>query len=191
MANTVAGRFLLSNVAVIVCCGCYLLWWILAFKPVNPVPGLRSGWLLIPAVVAGFVGIVLAVRAGTHSTTARRLFPPWRLLVAGIACYLVLLLLTRLLFHRQVTAELVLMVGWAVLVLYQLNALYGAGVFGRQRTLLFVAVSIAALVGCLVCYTIYYDLGPRAGFVVGIVPLALGAMVMAVISAAIFRSPVR
>ena len=50
---------------------------------------------------------------------------------------------------------------------------------------------IAALVVCLVCYTIYYHLGLRSGFVVGIIPLASGGVMMAVICISICRSPTR
>ena len=186
--NPVARGFLLSNLAVILCCGCYVLWWILAFNPVSPVRGIRSGWLLIPAFVAGLVGIVLAVWTGSQARVSSRLFVPWRLVVAGVAAYLVVLLITRLIFGRQVTAELFLMVGWAVLVLYQLNALYGVGVFDRHRAEIFSAVVLAALFVFLVCYTIYYHLGVRSGFVVGIIPLALGGVVVAVISAGVWHS---
>ena len=189
--NAVANRFLASNLALIVCCGCYLLWWILAFKPTSPVTGMSSGWLLIPAFVAGLVGIVGIIWTGAGAVVDRKLFVGWRLVVAGIACYLVLLVVTRLVFGRPVTAELFLMVGWAVLMLSELNALFGAGVFSWHRAAAFIAVIIAALVVCLVCYTIYYHLGLRSGFVVGIIPLALGGVMMAVICISICRSPTR
>ncbi len=40
-----------GNGLLMACCGFYLLWWILALKPAGAIKGMRSVWLLIPAVV--------------------------------------------------------------------------------------------------------------------------------------------
>ena len=53
---------LIGNLFLIVCSLFYLLWWILAFKPVGAVKGLKSGWLLLPALVFGAAGVFWIVQ---------------------------------------------------------------------------------------------------------------------------------
>ena len=57
------------------------------------------------------------------------LFPGGPLFWGAIAAYLILLAVTRLFFHRQVTTELFLIVGWTALALSEINVLYGTGRF--------------------------------------------------------------
>lgn len=103
-------------------------------------------------------------------------------MLGGIAAYAILFVLTRLLLGRPVTTELFLIVGWAVLVLSELNMLYGWSLFTRRLALIFmIVVCIAALVS-LVCYMLYYRLDSVAGYIDGLLPLLMEAMVMASIS---------
>ncbi len=173
-----------SNVLLIVCCAFYLAWWILAFKPAGAVKGMKTGWLLIPAFAAGLISIVLAVKGIQAASIRATLFPSGSLLWGGIVAYAVLLGITALLFHRQVTTELFLIVGWAVLALSEIDALYGMGRFAHGLAVVFAVVVCAAALISLVCYVLYYDLGDRAGYFDGMVPLFVVALVTAGVSAA-------
>ena len=42
-----------------VCCAFYLAWWLMAFKT-NPIKGMKTGWLLIPAFAADIAAVVMA-----------------------------------------------------------------------------------------------------------------------------------
>lgn len=174
-----------SNLLLIVCCAFYLLWWILAFKPTGGVRGMRTGWLLIPAFAAGLAAVVLAVKGIGSASVHETLFPVRSLLWGGIAAYLILLAVTVLLFKRQATTELFLIVGWAALALSEINALYGIGRFSHSAAVVFLVVVGAAALVSLVCYVLYYNLGGRAGYFDGMVPLLLVAVVAAGMSAAI------
>jgi hypothetical protein len=102
----------------------------------------------------------------------------------GIAIYFILLAVTHLLFQRPVTIELFLIVGWTTLALSEINVLYGIGRFSHALTVIFaVIVGIAALIS-LICYVLYYNLGNRASYFDGMVPLLIVALVVAGISAA-------
>jgi hypothetical protein len=83
---------------------------------------------------------------------------------------------------------LILIVGWAVLALYEVDRLFGTQVLGRRGAIGFVVLVLVVLVICLVCYTVYYRLSALPGLIVGAVPLTLGAIVMAVLAVAIARS---
>lgn len=185
----ITGRQLLyGDLWLIGCCVFYLAWWFLAFKPTNPIHGFRAGWLLIPAAIAGILCVVTVIRAGSQAHTAQQVFSTRALILAGVVAYVVLLLITLLVFRRPVTSELFLIVGWAVLALYEANTLFGVQLFTRPQTVGFIVVILAVLVICMVCYTIYYRLDALPRYIVGAIPLTLGAIVMAVMSFSISHS---
>ena len=174
-----------SNILLVICCAFYLIWWLLAFKPAGAVRGMRTGWLLIPAFAAGLAAIIVAIKGILSASAKVNLFPGGLLLWGGVAAYLILLALTRLLFKRPVTTELFLIVGWAMLALSEINVLYGTGRLSHGLAAGFaVVVGVAALIS-LVCYVLYYNLGNQAGYFDGMVPLLMVALVMAGLSAAL------
>lgn len=175
-----------GNVLLVVCCAFYLAWWLLAFKPMGAVRGMASGWLLLPASVAGVAAVVLTVRgigAATAGAAAEKgLFPSHSILWGGIAAYVLLLVVTVLLLRRPATTELILIVGWAMLALSEIDALYGAGRYSQGTAVGFAVVIGGAALVSLVCYVLYYGLSSRAGYYDGMVPLLLAGSIMAGIS---------
>lgn len=107
-----------------VCCAFYLAWWIIAFRPDDLIKGLRSGWLLLPAAVAGFTGVYYIVRGTGMADASAGLISSKYLLSGGIIAYFLLLAVTYLVFHRMVTTELALIVGWTVLTIMEVSNLY-------------------------------------------------------------------
>lgn len=170
-----------SNILLIICCVFYLTWWLLAFKPSGAIKGIKTGWLLIPAFATGVAAIVLAVKGILSAPVSVSLFPSGLLLWGGIAAYLILMMVTRLLFRRPVTTELFLIVGWAVLALLEINTLYGMGRFSHGLAVIFAVVIGVAMLISLICYILYYNLGDCSGFD-GMVPLLMAALVMSGIS---------
>lgn len=173
-----------GNILLIGCCAFYLAWWMLAFKPTGAIKGMKTGWLLIPAFISGLISIILVVKGIQSASIRAALFPNGTLLWGGIAAYFILLAVTALFFKRQVTTELVLIVGWAVMALSEINALYGTGLFVHGLSVAFAVVIGAAALTSLVCYVLYYHLGALAGYIDGMIPLFLVALVMAGISVA-------
>jgi hypothetical protein len=174
-----------SNILLIICCVFYLAWWLLAFKPTGAIQGIKTGWLLIPAFIAGLAAIILAVKGILSASIDATLFPSRLILWGSIAAYLILLVVTRLLFKRPVTTELFLIVGWAVLALSEINVLYEVGRFSHGLAAIFAVVIGVATFISLVCYVLYYNLGNRAGYFDGMIPLLMAALVMAGISIAV------
>ena len=173
-----------SNILLIICCAFYLAWWLLAFKPTGAIKGMKTGWLLIPAFAAGLVSIIFAVKGVQSAPVRATLFPNGLLLWGGVAAYFILLAVTYLLLKRPVTTELFLIVGWAMLALSEINALYGIGRFSHELAAIFaVIIGVVALVS-LICYLLYFNLGDRAGYFDGMVPLLAVALVMGSISVA-------
>lgn len=178
-------EILWGNILLIICCAFYLVWWLLAFRPSGAVRDMRTGWLLIPALAAGMAAIIFTVRGIMSASVKVKLFPGGWLLWGGVAAYIILFAITRMLLKRPVTTELFLIVGWAVLALSEINALYGTGRFSHGLAVaLAVVVGIAALIS-LICYVLYYNLGNTAGYIDGMIPLLMVALVMSGLSAAL------
>jgi len=184
--DVTAKQILWGNIFLIICCLFYLTWWILAFKPSEAVRGV--GWLLVPAFLTGIAAVILAVRGILSVPAGTALVPRGVLLWGGIVGYLILLAITALLFRRPITSELFLIVGWAVLALSEINTLYGVGQFSYRLTAIFTVLVGAATLISLICYVLYYNLGNRAGYFDGMIPLLMSALVMAGISVAMVVS---
>ncbi|MCI2059061.1 MAG: hypothetical protein LKJ80_07645 [Oscillibacter sp.] len=176
-----------GNLLLILCCAFYLAWWILAFRPANPVRGFQSGWLLLPALAAGIAATVFAARGLGAAAARPGLFPPGWVLWGGAAAYAAALAVTKFLLHRPVTTELLLIVGWAMLALSEVSALFGAGAFTRGTAAVFAAVIAAGTAVSLCCYVLYYRLSCTAGLIDGIVPLAAAALIMAAMNLVLLR----
>ena len=176
-----------GNFWLILCCVSYEVWWSIAFHPVKKVPFAPKLILFFITLALGIAGVSLMIGAIASVPDVMPL-PIWGIVLVAIGAYVVLLLVSSRLFHRQVTTELFLIVGWAVLVFLEVNALYGLGIVPRNgAVILFAAAVIVALVS-MVCYVLYYGLDDRAGYVDGMIPLLLAGAFMAVLAVLIARS---
>lgn len=176
------GRILAGNVLFIVCCAFYLAWWLLWFRPVNPVVGVKTGWLLVPAAIAGVAAVICIIWGVSGVGAGKLLFPNWAAVVGWIAGYAVLAAGTWWLFDRPVTSELLLITGWGALALAQVSALAGSGLFSRQMALIFVVIVAVVVIASLVCYVLYFRLDPWPSYIDGMIPLLLTALTLAAIS---------
>lgn len=175
-------QLFLGDMLLVGCCIFYLLWWILAFKPNGAVKGLPSSWLLLPALVLGILAVYLLVCGAAGADVSRSFFPAKAVLLVAIIVYVALLVLTRFILHRQVTTELLLIIGWAALVFLESNVLYGLEIIGRSGALGFFAAAAIATAVSMLCYIRYYDLKGWAAYVDGMIPLLLAAAFMAVLA---------
>ncbi|MCC8014612.1 MAG: hypothetical protein LIO87_05405 [Eubacterium sp.] len=143
-------QMLTGNVLLIICCLFYLAWWLLVFKPTGAVKGMKSGWLLLPVFVFGLAGIVEIIKGSNPLKLQSGLMPGSFILLGGIAAYLILYGLTSVVLKRQVTTEMFLIVGWAVLMLSELNALYAEGQFSKFTAVAFIIITAAAAVPAVI-----------------------------------------
>lgn len=165
--------FVQGNLLLLLCWGFYLAWWIAAFRPEGGVRGMKTGWLLIPAAAAGIAALFRLVTAIAAVPVGDGARSPLQIALVGLAVYLALLMLTRFLLQRQVTTELLLIVGWATLAAAEGNALRALGALsaGTETALLVLTAAVAAV--SLLCYLAFYRLDAVKGFYDGTVPLVL------------------
>mgnify|MGYP001220161938 CR=1 FL=1 len=170
-------ELLYGNLLLLGCCAFYLLWWIIAFKPGGPHESGRTGLILVPAFLTGIAAIYFTIRSMGTIPVTRALFASKTLLIGGVAIYIILLLITSLAFKRQVTTELLLIIGWAVMAMSEVNVIYGAGQYGLREALIVIVVIAAAAAAAMVCYMLYYGLSEKSGYIDGMLPLIIVAVI--------------
>ena len=83
--------------------------------------------------------------------------------------------------HRQVTTELILIVGWTVLEISALDTMQcfnSLGGITTKTALILMAVVIVMAVASMVAYLLYYGLDAVKGYIDGMIPLILIAGTM-------------
>ncbi len=188
MGHAAKGIFI-GNLLLIVCCIFYLLWWILAFKPTDPIKGFRSGWLLIPAIVAGASGFAMAVRGILLAKPEQAFIPLKTILLAAIIAYFFIAVFTWAFFKRPVTTELFLIIAWTALMVSEADTLCGIGIYSYPKAVAFIVETVIIALASLAAYIAYYKLDAAdaaAGFVDGMLPLIFTAISTAAASVAIF-----
>ena len=172
---------LIGQILVILGCVVYLVWWYRGFRPgtsVNRVGGINGALLLVTAVLA-LSGIALSLKAvmempsQNHSTAL--------IAAAGIISYVVLMLITRYLFQRVVTTELMLIVVWTTVELIVVSRLNAGGLLGNTGFTAMCVVIAAAFAISMVLYVAYYRMEAMKAFYAAMVPLITEALSMAVL----------
>ena len=175
-------RLLTGQCLLIFCCVFYLIWWYRGFRPgitVNRVGGV-NGVLLLVTVVLGLAGIVLSLLCISNVETRLRISPSF-IIFGGIVVYVLLLLVTKYVFHRIVTSELFLIVVWTMLEAAVVNWLNAGGYLTGYRLTAMVIVLMAAFTISIVLYVAYYRMEDMKAFYAAMVPLVTEAVAMIVL----------
>ena len=126
MTNGAFGKIIFGQILLVICCIFYLIWWSISYRPgveVKRAGGLNGIMLLITAF-CGLAGIAVSIYGVNAVQKTGHLKITGIVIVAGgIIAYVLLLLITRFLFQRQVTTELVLITGWVMLELTVISSL--------------------------------------------------------------------
>ena len=174
-------RIVIGQGSLIICCILYLIWWCRGYRPgVNASRlGGINGVLLLATAAFGIAGIALSLMP--LPLTAAPKLRPTVILIAGIAGYLALVLITRFAFHRIVTTELFLIVGWTILEMTVISRLNAFGGLSGTGFAVMCAVIAAAFVLSIVLYVAYYRMEGMKAFYLAMVPLITEALAMAVL----------
>ncbi len=177
-------RIMTGQVLMILCCMVYLAWWYRGFYPginVNRVGGINGILLLITAGL-GIAGIVLSLTPVLPVSIMKA--DSVIITAGGVTAYIVLLLVTKICFHRVVTTELFLIVGWTVLEMVVITRLDAAGMLGRSGLFL-LCLTVAAAIISVVLYVAYYRMEAMKAFYAAMVPLVTEAAAMLILIAVV------
>ena len=138
-----------------------------------------NGILLFITMAFGIAGVVFSLMQIPAVSEPK--INPVLIVASGIAAYVVLLVITRFLFHRIVTAELFLIVAWTMLEMTVINRL-NAGSFlaAGSFTVLCIVIAAAFLIS-MILYVAYYRMEEMKAFYAAMVPLITEAVAMAVL----------
>lgn len=143
--------------------------------------GGTNGILLLSTAALGIAGVVLSL------TGVPLITPPkikgFVIIAAGIVTYVLLLLITRFAFHRIVTTELILIVGWTMLEMAVICKLNAAGSLSERGFAFMCAVIAAAFIVSIILYAAYYRMEEMKAFYAAMVPLVSAALSMGMLLA--------
>jgi len=174
-------RIITGQMFLIICCIFYLIWWYRGYRPgitANRIGGM-NGILLFVTMAFGIAGVVFSLMQIPAVSEPK--IRPILIVVIGIAAYVVLLIVTRFLFQRIVTAELFLIVAWTMLEMTVINRLNAGGFLTAGGFTILCIVIAAAFVISMVLYVAYYRMEEMKAFYAAMVPLITEAAAMAVL----------
>ena len=174
-------RIITGQMFLIICCIFYLIWWYRGYRPgitANRIGGM-NGILLFVTMAFGIAGVVFSLMQIPAVSEPK--IRPILIVVIGIAAYVVLLIVTRFLFQRIVTAELFLIVAWTMLEMTVINRLNAGGILAAGGFTILCIVIAAAFVISMVLYVAYYRMEEMKAFYAAMVPLITEAAAMAVL----------
>lgn len=172
-------RILTGQTSLIICCIFYMIWWYRCYRPgeaVNRVGG-ANGILLLSTAFFGIAGVMLSLTK-VPLIRSPKIGAAW-IAVTGIVAYVILLLITRFAFHRVVTTELILIVGWTMLEIAVICKLNAAGGLSERGFIVIFAVIAAAFMISIILYVAYYRMEEMKAFYAAMVPLVSAALSMA------------
>jgi hypothetical protein len=167
-----------GNLLMVVTIAFYMAWWTVSFRPDGDGKAAGAGFFITVALLAGLASVASLFHGINALSQTGKGFALMYILLGAVAFYLVCLVVTKLVFQRAVTSELLLITVWAALEFSALAVLQGSGRFSAGQTLtLAVLVALATGVG-LLCYVLHYRLDEVPRFWNGLVPLIVDAGVL-------------
>lgn len=172
-----------GNMFLIFCCIFYLIWWGVSFRPKFHAPMVLSAILFLMTATLGFVGIYWMIKGMIlESSSQKELISSNVIIFGAIVLFILLFLVTSYFFHRQLTTELFLILGWGVLVLFEINKLFAFEQLQKDTAILFCFLILTGIAVSLFCYIIYYKLPAQMAYLDGMIPLIVIGAIMAAIT---------
>ncbi len=174
-------RILAGQILLILCCIVYMIWWYRGYRPgisVNRLGGI-NGILFGTTAAFGIAGLICSLGRIEEKTYPR--LDELAIVVVGVIAYFLLMLITRYLFGRIVTTELILIVGWSILEMVVINRLSAAEVLSGRAFAVMCVVIAAAFTISMVLYVAYYRMEEIKAFYAAMIPLVTEAAAMAVL----------
>ena len=174
-------RILIGQSLLVLCCIFYMIWWYRGYRPGTAVAraGGINGLLLLITAALGVAGISFSLMPVPVISEPR--ISQTGIVFAGIITYFALLLITKYGFHRIVTTELILIVGWTVLEMTVIDRLNAAGSLPNSGFVCMCIVIAAAFLISMVLYVAYYRMEEMKAFYAAMVPLITEAAAMTVL----------
>ena len=173
-----------GNWMLVACSIFYLAWWLITFRPPAPKSSVLGTVLLVGAFATGLIGMYKVLRGITtfDGEIENTGIPGVILIIGGVILYVSLLIVTRVIFHRQVTSELFIITGWAVLEIAAVNFAWKISLLKPAGFIIWAVTILIIAVISLICYILYYNLPYVKGYIDGCIPLVLVGVTMLIMN---------
>lgn len=178
-------RMIKGQILLILCCFFYLIWWYRCYRPditVSRISGVNGALFLLTAAF-GITGVIFSLTPADAANEPK--INGSAIIISGIVGCVVLFLITRYGFHRMVTTELYLIVGWTMLEMSVINRLNAAGNLSDRNFAVMCIVISAAFLISMVLYVVYYRMEEMKAYYAAMIPLITAAVTMAVLIRAV------
>ena len=183
------GQVALGHALLAACAVLYLAWWWVFFRPgaAGPTGALRAVGVacIVGAAALGVASVTVTLSALGGLPSERHALPGVVIAAAGAVAYAVLAAVTAGALRRPVTTELLLIVGWATMEAAVVSTLWATAAVSTGRLAALGALAALVFAASLICYVLYYRLGPWPSFVDGMVPLGSVGVLSAIEAAAL------
>jgi hypothetical protein len=167
-----------GNLLMLIAIGFYIAWWTVTFRPNRTGKTTGTGFFIAPAILIGATAITIKFSGIETLSRAGKGFPVAYILLGAITLYIILLGVTRIVFQRPVTAELLLIIVWAALEGSAIAVLQGSNWFSLGQALTLATLMLLAAGVGIVCYILHYRLDDFLRFWNGLIPLIVDAGVV-------------
>jgi len=169
-----------GNLLMLITIVFYIAWWTTVFRPNRTSKTAVAGIFIALALLAGVAAIITMFSGIGSLPQAGKGFPVIYILLGAAAFYIILLAVTRIAFHRPITAESLLITIWVALEGLAIGVLQGGNRFSPGQALTLATLVILATGAGIVSYILYYRLDEVSRFWYGLIPLIVDAGVMTV-----------
>jgi hypothetical protein len=179
--HEIFGGNLLMFVAIVF----YIVWWTTSKGDITAA---GTGFFIAATLFTG-VAAIAVISLGIASLSGDcKGFPGIYILTGSVVLFIMLLAVTKIAFHRDVTSELFFIIIWAALEWATIAVLHGCGRFGMKLALMLATLVALATVAGVICYILHYTLDENARFWNGLIPLIVDEGVVTVFLAALALS---
>ena len=169
-----------GNLLLVVSIVFYIAWWIVTFQPNRTGRTAIAGFFLALAILPGVAAILVKFSGISSLSQADKGFPVLCILLGAAVFYIILLAVTRIIFQRPVTSELLIITIWAALEGSAIAVLQGSNRFNPWQVWTLVTLVMLATGTGIVCYILYYRLDEISRFWNGLIPLIVDTGVVTV-----------
>ena len=165
--------FLTGHRVIAICTLFYIIWWAITFYPAkaeNSSP-FASIVLFIFTLISGLIGVNFLIKGLAMGRGG--LVHGFAITGGAVLMYVILLFVSKTIFHRIVTTELALIVGWLTLEITVLNTLYGLHSMSNNILVILAIGAVAVAVVSFILYMLYYNLPVEISYYIAEIPLIL------------------
>jgi hypothetical protein len=179
---TCTKEIIIGHILIIVSSISYSIAWYILYKPLQNIPEAVADTMMTAALFLGITGAGLIIYGISRNPVPKDKKIKFRyILIACLILYIISYLITKLIFGRIFTSEILLLFIWLSMEACCIMALYYGNVLSLIRMLICNLLVLISIGIGMICYTIHYTLPEQGRFINGLIPYGVIASMMLVL----------